>query len=57
MLKANSIEVIEKKKKDGSGTYKVLQITFPNGFIWQSNLNKGYLKPETEFILMQNDSR
>lgn len=51
MLKVKDVRLTEKQKKDGNGTYCIIEIEFPNGYIWQSPANKGYINNEAKFII------
>lgn len=55
MLKVKEVRVITKQKKDGSGSYSIIEIEFPNGYIYASNNNKGYLSSDALFAINQNN--
>ena len=40
MLKVKEVRVIERTKKDGSGTFSFIEIEFPNGYVYRSTNNK-----------------
>ena len=56
MLKVKDVRVVTKEKKDGSGTYSIIEIEFPNGYVYQSRNNKGYLTPDALFAINQNNN-
>lgn len=53
MLKVKEVRVVEKTSQKGT-KYKILEVEFANGYVFQSNNNKGYIKPDTEFCINMN---
>lgn len=53
MLKVKEVRIVEKKSQSGNN-YKILEVEFANGYVFVSNNNKGYIRPDTEFCINMN---
>ena len=53
MLKVKEVRIVEKISQSGNN-YKILEVEFANGYVFVSNNNKGYIRPDTEFCINMN---